>query len=694
MATAVHSLFHTGPTPKGPLAQIRPHAITLHGDERVDPYGWLREKSNPEVLTYLEAENAYAAQCTAHTAGLESQLYFELLGRIKEADLTVPYYDRGWWYYTRTEAGLSYPIFCRRRGSLDASEEVYLDQNIRAAGHGFLDLGGMEVSPDGRFLLFLEDVTAFREYTLHVKDLASGEIIDRIPGVWNGTAWAEDSRTFFYMTADAAKRGNAVWRHTLGGDGADRKIYEEEDVLFHVSLSRSKSGEYLFIASEAFTSSEVRVVPTRSPDTPPRVLAGRRPGIEYSIDHVPGRFLMVTNEGAINFRIVSLPETGTVAEAVDWLPGRDAAFVEGVEVFRQHVVVLEREGGLRRLRVQPLDGGEDHYIAFNEAAYGVFLRHNPDFDSETLRFTISSLTTPAAVYDYDMRTRSRLLRKQQEIPSGHDPAAYQLRRLLIPARDGARVPVSLLLPRDYAIDRSRPLLLYAYGAYGTTTEPTFNSAVLSLVDRGFGYAIAHVRGGQELGRSWYDDGKMEKKLNSFYDFIDVAEALIEQGYAAPDRLIANGGSAGGLLVAAVANMRPDLFRAIVADVPFVDVINTMLDVSLPLTAQEWEQWGNPAIEDEYRYLLRYSPYDNVRPQAYPWMLVTTSLNDSQVMYWEPAKWVARLRATKTNDNPLLLKTNMAGGHSGSSGRYMRLREIAFRYAFMLDAVGTLPPGTP
>ena len=679
-----------------PVATVVPHLETLHGDARVDEYYWLRDRNDPAVAAYLEAENAYTAEQTGHTEALRQQLYQEMLGRIKESDRSVPYFDRGWWYYTRTEEGKSYPLFCRRRAVLTSPEEVYLDQNERAAGHAFHDLGGMDVSPDGQLLIFLEDTSAFREYTLYVKDLASGEIVDRIPDVWNGTAWADDSRTFYYTTADASKRGNAVWRHTVGDSRAqDLRVFEEDNVLYSVTLTRSRSGKYVFIASDCFTSSECRVIPTNDLTAAPRVIAPRREHVEYFVDHADGVFLICTNDGAVNFRIVRAPEDDPSPENwTDWLPARDGVFVEGLDVFRHHVVVHERSEGLRRIQVMELPGNRAHYVTFPEQAYAVFPGLNPDFETDVFRFTYSSLLTPNSVFDYNVASRERELKKRQEIPSGYDPGRYRVERLMAPARDGTDVPVSLLVPHDAVLDGSSPLLLHGYGAYGTNTEPAFNSAVLSLVDRGFIYAIAHVRGGQEMGRAWYDAGKMLTKLNSFHDFIDVASELVRRGYTRPDRMVASGGSAGGLLVGAVANMRPDLFRAIVAEVPFVDVISTMLDASLPLTAQEWEQWGNPEIEAEYRYLLRYSPYDNVAAKDYPWMLVTTSLNDSQVMYWEPAKWVARLRARKTDTNPLYLRTNMTGGHTGASGRYDRLREIAFRFAFLLDAVGLAEGETP
>jgi oligopeptidase B len=678
-----------------PAARAIPKVDTLHGVVRVDNYYWLREKTNPEVVAYLEAENAYTAQGMKHTESLQQRLYQEMLGRIKETDQAVPYLENGYWYYTRTEQGKSYPIYCRRRGSLNAPEEIILDQNRLAEGKKFHSLGGFDVSPDARYLLYIEDTTAFRQYTLYIKDLTAGTLIDSIPGVWNGSAWANDNRTFFYMTADSAMRGNAVWRHVLGTPRAqDAKVFQEDNVLNDVGVFRSRSGRYAFILADGFTSSEWRLIPLADPTAPPRVIAARRPGVEYSVEHADGFFLIYTNDNAKNFRIVRAPESDpSPANWTDWLAHRDSVFVEGVDAFKHFVVVNERSGGLRQMRITDLRSGNSHYITFPEQAYGVFSSTNNEFDTRLYRFSYSSMVTPSSVYDYDMASRERVLKKRQEIPSGHDAARYEVQRFLAPARDGARVPVSVLLPRGTRLDGTRPLLLYAYGSYGATMEPTFNSSVLSLVDRGFVYAIAHIRGGQEMGRQWYDDGKMLNKMNTFNDYIDVAEELVRRKFTSPERLVANGGSAGGLLMGVVMNMRPDLFRAVVAEVPFVDVINTMLDASLPLTAQEWEQWGNPQIEEHYRYMVQYSPYDNVARKDYPWLLVTTSFNDSQVMYWEPAKWVARLRATRTGNNPLYFKTNLAGGHGGSSGRYDRLREIAFKYAFMLDAVG-LANATP
>jgi oligopeptidase B len=683
------STFPVGP----PIARAAPLATSLHGDVRIDSYSWLRTKTDPEVLDYLTAENSWTAAQTRHTDALRQRLYQEMLGRLQEADLSAPYRDRGYWYYTRTEEGKAYPVYCRKRGNLDAPEEVYLDQNALAEGCAFHSIVALEVSPDGRRLLCVEDRSARREYSLIVRDLESGYVVDRVPRVWVSVAWADDSRTFFYTTPDSAKRSAAVWRRDPGA-GTDARVFEEPDILFEVSVRRSRSGRYVLIDSDSFTSAEWWVVPAATPTAPPRLIAPRRRGIEYRVDHGDAGFFILTNDGAPNFRVVRAPEADPSPDRWrDWLPPRDDVFVEAIDVFRHHAVVCERSGGVRRLRIADLRTDTVQYVTFAEAAYGVLPARNPDFDTGTYRFTYSSLVTPPTVYDYEFDTGTQTLRKRQEIPSGHDPEDYEVLRFTASGRDGTEIPVSLLQRKGRVRDGNGPLLLHAYGAYGATTEPTFNGSVLSLVDRGFAFAIAHVRGGQELGRRWYDDGKMMRKMNTFYDFIDVAEELIRRGYCRPERLVASGASAGGLLVGAVVNLRPDLFRAVVADVPFVDVINTMLDASLPLTAQEWEEWGDPRVEPQYRYMLDYSPYENVTAKDYPWMLVTASLNDSQVMYWEPAKWVARLRATRTDTNPLLLQTSMDGGHTGSSGRYDRLKETAFRYAFMLDAVGLADPAS-
>jgi oligopeptidase B len=686
LSTSVDLAGQAPPNP--PIARKIPKATTLHGVTLVDDYYWLREKAKPEVKAYLDAENAYTEAGTKHTAALQETLYKEMLGRIKESDEQVPVLEDGYWYYTRTQQGKAYPIFCRKKGSLDATEEVYLDQNALAEGKKFHALGGLDVSPDGTKLVYLEDLTAFREYTLYVKDLATGKILESIKDVWNGTAWADDNKTFFYMTPDKAKRGDTVWRHVLGTPREqDVMVFHDDNVLNNVDVSRSRSDKYIFIADDGFTSSEWRAIPTANPSATLRVIAARRPNVEYTVEHGGGFFYLLTNDGARNFKIAKAADRDGALEWSDWTAHREDVFIEDVDVFEKFAVVMERRQGLRRLRIVDLASDQSSDITFPEEAYGVYPTGNPEFKTDTYRFSYSSFITPSSTYDYNVATGARALKKRREIPSGFDASRYEVQRRMAPARDGIQVPVSILTRKGTALDGSSPLLLYGYGSYGITMEPDFNSNVLSLVDRGMTFAIAHVRGGQEMGRQWYDDGKMMKKRNTFNDFIDVAEYLVKNGYTKSDRLAANGGSAGGLLMGAISNIRPDLFKVIVADVPFVDVINTMLDGSLPLTAQEWEQWGNPKDADAFAYMRSYSPYDNVEKKAYPTMLVTTSLNDSQVMYWEPAKWVAKLRAMKTDSNPLYLKVNLAGGHGGSSGRYDRLHEAAFRCAFVLDAVG-------
>ena len=676
--------------PVAPVAARIPKVDTLHGNAVVDDYAWVRDRSNPAVIAHLTAENAYTDALTASTQGLRDALYAELVGRIKETDLSVPAWNAPYWYYTRTEQGQPYPIFCRRKQTLEAAEEVIFDQNREAKGRKFFSLGGFEVSPDHQLLAVLLDTTGYEDFTLRMKDLRTGKYLrDRKEKVGFGLAWASDNRTLFYMTTDSAKRGDRVWRHRVGTSvRTDVDVYHEPNVLFNVGVQRLRSGRFIAISSGSFTQGETRVIDAAHPARPARLIAARRADVEYDVEHGNGWFWIVTNDGAPNFRIARVRDDAKdLSRWENWLAPRSDVFVENISVFKDFAVVSERREGLRRLRVNALASGTGHDVSFPEAAYGVSLSGNPMFESATLRFSYSSLVTPTTVIDYDMATRQRTVKKQQEVLGGYDPANYGVERHMARARDGAMVPVSIVYRLPLMRDGKRPLLEYAYGSYGANTEPTFSSNRVSLLDRGMIYAIAHVRGGQEMGRAWYDDGKMLKKKNTFNDFVDVGEFLVAEGYTSKDRMLANGGSAGGLLMGVVANMRPDLYKAIIAAVPFVDVINTMSDASIPLTAQEWEQWGNPAKPDEYAYMRSYSPYENVERKAYPAMLVTSGLNDSRVAYWEPTKWVARLRELKTDSNPLLLRMNMGAGHGGSSGRYERLKEIAFDYAFMLQQVG-------
>ena len=673
-----------------PIAARIPYSDTLHGEVRDDPYRWMRERDDPRVTAYLEAENAYTAELMRHTEPLQDTLYKEMLARIKEDDSTVPQRHGPYFYYSRTEQGKAYPIYCRRAGGGDAPEEVYFDQNAEAAGHEFYQLGGLELSPDHALLAILEDVNGYEDFTLRLKDLASGQWLpDRIEKLGFGLAWASDNRTVFYLTTDAAKRSDQVWRHTLGAaPAADISVFCEPGVAYNVGVHRARSGGFIMISSTSFTDTEMRLVPAAAPDTEPLLVRPRAENVEYDVEPGDGWLYICTNLDAPNFKVMRAP-LDAPSEWQEWLPHRPEAFVEGVHVFRRHVVVQERQRGLRTLRITDLAGGTSRDVEFPEEAYGVDVGANPEFDTPTLRFTYSSLVTPNSVFDYDLAAHTRVLRKKDEVLGGYDESRYAVERVYATARDGTLVPVSMVYQRTFTREGQRPLLLYAYGSYGYTMEPTFSSTRFSLIDRGVTYAIAHVRGGQEMGRAWYDNGKMRKKMNTFTDFIDVADFLVKERYTNPGRLVANGGSAGGLLMGVIANQRPGLFHAVVADVPFVDVINTMLDASIPLTAQEWLQWGNPQEADAYACMRAYSPYDNVAAQPYPAMLVTSGVNDSRVAFWEPAKWVAKLRATRTDDRPLLLKMNMGAGHGGASGRYERLKELAFRFAFILDQV--VPP---
>lgn len=675
-------------TENAPIAPKRPVTTVLHGETRTDDYAWMRDRNDPAVTEYLDAENAYAAARMKHTEALQETLYNEMLARIQEDDSQVPVKRDDWYYYSRTEKGKAYPIYCRKHGSLDATEQIFFDQNAAAEGHEFYTLGALAVSPDHRYLALLVDTSGYEDFVLEIRDLETGAVLpDTASPLGFGLAWASDSRTIFYLTTDEAKRSDRVWRHVLGSErSADRSVYHDPDASFNVGVDRTRSGVYVIISSGSFTSTESWLIDANNPEREPVLVAPRASEVEYDVEHGGDWLYILTNrDGARNFKVMRAPITNPAAWE-EWLEHRESVFVENVDVFARWVVIEEREGGLRRLRVTALDSGETHYVEFEEAAYGVFAGSNPEFASNTLRFSYSSLITPNSVYDYDLVHRTRVLLKRDAVLGGYDPSQYRIERLTATARDGTAIPVSLVYKAPLERDGKRPLLLYAYGSYGYTMEPTFSSIRYSLIDRGFIYAIAHVRGGQEMGRPWYDDGKMMNKLNTFHDFIDAAEHLVKEGYTSRDRLAANGGSAGGLLMGVIANLRPDLFHAVVADVPFVDVINTMLDDSIPLTAQEWEQWGNPNIGDAYAYMRRYSPYDNVTAQPYPRMLVTSGVNDSRVAYWEPAKWVARLRALNPDGNTFLLKMNMGAGHGGSSGRYERLKEDAFRQAFIIDQI--------
>jgi oligopeptidase B len=668
-----------------PVAQREPKVDLLHGNKRLDEYFWLRRKEDPQVRAYLEAENAYTDLLMKPTEALQESLYSEMLGRIKETDLTVPYRKGDYLYYSRTEKGKQYPILCRKGTAAAAREEIILDQNELAKGEKFFAIGDMEVSDDGNLVAYTTDVTGFREYTLAVKDLRTGKVgSERVPKV-SSVAWAADNRTVFYATDDAAKRPYRLWRHAVGTDPAgDPILYEEKDERFTLDVGRSRSRAYVFLVAGSHTSSEIRFLPAAEPSAPLSLIAAREKDREYDVDHRGDLFYIRVNDRGRNFRLVTAPVSSPgPASWKEVVPHRDDVMLEGHDLFAKHLVLYERADGLRRFRVTDLASGASHSIDFPEPVYAAFSGDNREFDTNVFRFRYQSLVTPDSVFDYDMATRERTLRKQTEVLGGYDPTRYVSERLKARAPDGTAIPISIVFRRGVKRDGGNPLLLSGYGSYGVSSNATFSSNRVSLLDRGVVCAIAHVRGGGEMGKKWHDQGRMFAKKNTFTDFIAVAEHLIAEKWTSSDRLAIEGGSAGGLLIGAVVNMRPDLFKAAISRVPFVDVINTMLDPTLPLTVGEFEEWGDPRVREQYEYIRSYSPYDNIAAKAYPAMLVKTSFNDSQVMYWEPAKYVARLRATKTDSNPLIFKVNMAGGHGGSSGRYDKLRETAFDYAFLL-----------
>lgn len=684
-----------------PVAKKITTTTSLHGETLVDDYFWLREKTNPEVIAYLEAENAYTDAVMKSTAALQETLYQEMLDRIKETDLTVPYRMGNYFYYSREEKGKQYRIYCRKAGSLESPEQVILDLNKLAEGQKFIRLGAFSVSPDGNLLAYSIDHTGFRNSFLHFKDLRTGKLLADSLGKVNefGVIWANDNHTLFYTTEDSAKRPFRFYRHVLGQARAqDVLLYEETDERFGVFPNASRSRTYLFINSNSLTTTEVRFLPLERPSETPRLVQPREANHEYYVDHHGERFFIRTNDQGRNFRLVAAPVSDP--EKKNWqeiIPHRANVMLESMDFFTNHSVRYEREDGLLKGRVTDLRTNETHDLAFPEPVYSAFYeadfnfdRANPEFDTSVLRFSYQSFTTPLSVFDYDMATRRRKLLKQTEVLGGYEATQYQSERIYAKAADGTRIPISLVYKNGLQRDGMRPLLLWGYGSYGLPEIADFSSNRVSLLDRGVIYAIAHIRGGGEMGKAWHDQGRMMMKRNTFTDFIAAAEHLIAEKYTSKERLAIEGASAGGLLMGAVTNMRPDLFKAVVALVPFVDVLNTMLDASLPLTVSDYEEWGNPNIKAEYDYIKTYSPYDNIERKNYPAILVKTSLNDSQVMYWEPAKYVAKLRAMKTDRNVLLLNANLSpAGHGGPSGRYKRLREEAFEYAFILGQLSVM-----
>jgi oligopeptidase B len=676
--------------PPPPIATRKPKTITQHGEERKDPYYWLREKANPEVIAYLEAENRYFEAVMKPVEPLTRTLYNEMVGRIQETDLSVPERVDDYYYYSRIEKGQSYVLYCRKYETLDGKEELLLDSNELAKGHSYFRLDNFKPSPNHRILAYSVDTGGDEVYVTQFKDLNTGKLLaDTIRNVYYGVEWGNDNRTFFYTTLDQAKRPYRVHRHVLGTPvSEDALIYEETDERFLVQLGKSRDRRYLFIKCESKTTSEVRYLDAAKPEGKFVPVAVRRTGIEYAVHHREGEFLIVTNENAQNFKLVSCPAAQPGPENwKDLIPHRKDVLLEAVAEYKDWLSLSERQDGLRRLRVRRWDGSEDHYVGFPEPVYALIPNNNPNFDARTIRFTYQSLVTPSSVFDYDLGSRDRKLLKQQQIPSGYDPALYASERHFATAPDGTKIPVAIVYKKGFAKDGNGPLLLYSYGSYGANTEAGFSITRLSLLDRGFAFAIASIRGGSEMGRHWYDNGKLLRKKNTFTDFIAAAEYLITNRFTRPSRLAIMGGSAGGLLMGAVVNLRPELFHAVLALVPFVDVLNSMSDASLPLTVGEYEEWGNPADRRFFDYMKTYSPYDNVEARAYPNILVTAGLNDPRVPYWEPAKWVAKLRAMKTDKNLLAMKVNLGAGHFGKSGRYAALEETSQHYAFLLLTMG-------
>ncbi len=678
------------PHAQPPIAERRPTTRQSHGETRTDDYAWLRDRNNPEVITYLEAENKYTETMTAHTKGLQDTLYREMKNRIKETDETVPYKVDDYFYYTRTEKGKQYQVHCRKKDNLRSPEEITLDPNELAKGQKFFQLGVVEVSPDHKLLAYSENSDGSEAYTVHVKKLDTGELLsDLIPNTYYGLEWANDNRTFFYTTLDDAKRPYKALRHRLGTDPkTDELVHHETDEKFHIEISKTRSRAYILLSLNSQITSEVRFLEADRPDSELRVIQPRTPGVEYRVAHHNDSFYIVTNEHAVNFKVMKTPVKSPSRENwVDVIPERRTVLVDSVDTFQHFFAIHERENGMKKLLIRSFREQADFHVEFPEPVYSYMPINNEEWDTWKIRVGYSSLVTPRSVYDYDIRLKRLFLLKRDEVLGGYDPDRYVTERTTATAVDDVNIPISLVYKKGLIRNGRNPTLLGGYGAYGMSSDPAFNPDRISLLDRGFIFAIAHIRGGEEMGRAWYHDGKLLNKKNTFTDFIACAEHLITENYTSPEFLAIRGGSAGGLLMGAVTNMRPDLFKAVVAHVPFVDALNTMLDPTLPLTVIEYEEWGNPNEKAFYDYMRTYSPYDNVEAKSYPNMLITAGLNDPRVSYWEPAKWTAKLRAMKTDDNVILLKTNMGAGHGGASGRYDRWREVAFETAFLVDTVG-------
>ncbi|MBK3515706.1 S9 family peptidase [Carboxylicivirga marina] len=688
--------------PNAPIAEKKDSVLTIHEHTRTDPYFWMRltdaqknaeqaDEQTQKVLDYLNAENKYTKSVLINTEPLQEKLFDEIVGRIKKDDESVPYFSNGYWYYSRFEKGKEYRIHCRKKGTLDAEEEVFFDENERAEGQSYYGLGSLSISKDNKMLAFGEDFVSRRIYTIRFKNLETGEILaEELSNAQAGGAWANDNQTYFYTSKnEVSLLSEKIWRHKLGTEvSKDVMVYHEKDPSFYIGVSKTKSDKYIVIDEDATLVSDYWILDADNPTGEFKQFTPRGTKHQYYIEHFDDKWFITTNHEATNFRLMETPVTAT--EMSNWkevIPHREDVLLDEIEVFNGHLVVSERKDALTHLRIINQKTKEEHYLDFGEDVYVAYISTNPEFNTSSLRFGYSSMTTPTSTIDYDMDAKVKVVKKIQEVIGGHNPDEYVTERLWATARDGKKVPMSVVYKKGVAKDGKAPLLLYAYGSYGSTMDPWFSSTRLSLLDRGFVYVLAHIRGSQAMGRHWYDDGKMLNKMNTFNDYIDCSKYLIDNNYTSPEHLYAMGGSAGGLLMGAVANMAPELYNGMVAAVPFVDVVSTMLDETIPLTTNEFDEWGNPKNKEYYDYMLSYSPYDNVAAKAYPNMLITTGLFDSQVQYWEPAKWLAKLRDQKTDDNILIMHTNMEAGHGGASGRFKRYRETALDYAFMLMLEG-------
>ena len=678
------------PTAKPPIANVKPTVLEKHGDKRTDNYFWLNNRENPEVIDYLNQENAYYNRMTADTKKFQADLFEEMKSRIKEDDASVPYLYNGYYYITRFEIGKDYPIYSRKKGSLDAKEEILFDCNEMAKGHSYFQLGGLSISPDNKFATFGTDTVGRRIYIIQVKNLQTNEILaDKIENATGNSVWANDNKTIFYTRKDKVTlRSDKVYKHKLGGDvEKDPLVFFEQDDTFDVSVSKEKSKKYIVIGSSSTLTTEFRILPADQPDSEFKVFQKRTRGLEYHIAHYGDSFYIVTNKDkATNFKLMKTPENATEKE--NWtevIAHRKDVLIEDIEIFKNFLVIEERSNGLNKILIKPWNGKSEYYLPFESETYTAFTTANVDFDTDVLRYSYQSMATPSSVIDFNMKTKVKDVKKEQQVLGGQfDKNNYTEERLWATATDGTKIPISVVYRKGVKKDGKNPLLLYAYGSYGASMDPYFSSARLTLLDRGFIFAIAHIRGGEELGRDWYENGKLLNKKNTFTDFIDCSKFVIAEKYTSPKHLYAEGGSAGGLLMGAIVNMAPELYHGVIAQVPFVDVITTMLDDTIPLTTGEYDEWGNPNDKEYYDYMKSYSPYDNVEAKAYPNMYVSTGLHDSQVQYWEPAKWVAKLRATKTDKNLLFLDTNMDAGHGGASGRFEALKEVAKEFSFLLD----------